>query len=833
MSSELLYTSAPQGLATKSRGFCTVLSSSGMPINLSQKLESLSGYSHLHFPNSADGAKTPVAYSHVKTHVGGQPKSILSRVAAYGLDYTNRLNKVAHHVVPTPAEMKSAGPAWMLNQPDLMRTDWDGVCRTTPHGPQLPDGTLEPLICENWISATGNAGWGGVLAEVWLAKTTKPIWITYTEEQQHLIIPLLIEATALLPEKDRWRATFSTYATNIHNAFECRVRCLIAGTQAARIAAAKGNVINLSKGNQPPKPSPWTEYAASGQYVAGLPFPKAQARNHFSPVDRQKQIAEVIRKQRQKTLLGGAVICLTVLLLACYAGWRSIASRSIASSEQQSSNNTNPAAHAASEPKHQQTHPQHTHREDSKETDENSKVESARPENVEGNDTQQDTHAPVTTNQQPSTGNIGEQSSDPMDTELNASPAKTSSSPTEDSTQPATPERLLALEQNLGTAKDLESYAEALQQYAIAVTDAETKVALEKTLSERTLWQTAMAGNELIDAAKMEDLPIEQVLKRMKEIHATLEKQSTGNPQALAIEKFLELHDSTQKPIKEASFVDFGEMLYARLITIESLADENQGRMFMIAGPNASTESIKTKRNTVNLEVVKDATGTTEERAIKTPLRIREEPRETIEWILKHSPPQDGEFAKQWDKNILELAAQIMQRPRLDKLLKEELVYQVLLRGADHSENLRTGLDPALKLMQTREEQRLTWPNASRFSSAIDQDVREQLEPALRDLYTQQKNSSTQKTFASLAKYNWIGFVWRDEQSKLTIRINCTPTKTGDLYTLRPVSAMGNKLSFNRIGQMSNNMAIVEQPITKAQFGRPVFSWPHREVGNK
>ena len=39
MSTELLYTSAPQGLRHGSRGFCTVITTSGMPINVIGKLE--------------------------------------------------------------------------------------------------------------------------------------------------------------------------------------------------------------------------------------------------------------------------------------------------------------------------------------------------------------------------------------------------------------------------------------------------------------------------------------------------------------------------------------------------------------------------------------------------------------------------------------------------------------------------------------------------------------------------------------------------------------------------------------------------------------------------
>ncbi len=99
MSVELLYTSAPQGLRQGSRGFCTVLSTVGTPINLATRLESLSAYRHLFATDSPEADSNPIAYSHFKFTLAGQPTSVISRVAAYGADYSGRTNKLAHHVV--------------------------------------------------------------------------------------------------------------------------------------------------------------------------------------------------------------------------------------------------------------------------------------------------------------------------------------------------------------------------------------------------------------------------------------------------------------------------------------------------------------------------------------------------------------------------------------------------------------------------------------------------------------------------------------------------------------------------------------------------------------
>ena len=71
MIQELIYTSAKSGLKPGSRGYCTVASSAGMSKPMSEKLESLSGYRHLFPPGTIQADNNPIAYSYVRTQIGG------------------------------------------------------------------------------------------------------------------------------------------------------------------------------------------------------------------------------------------------------------------------------------------------------------------------------------------------------------------------------------------------------------------------------------------------------------------------------------------------------------------------------------------------------------------------------------------------------------------------------------------------------------------------------------------------------------------------------------------------------------------------------------------
>ena len=245
MSVELLYTSAPQGLKQGSRGFCTVISTAGLPVNLATRLESLSAYRHVFPPQDPSASQNPICYSPLRGNVGGRQVSILSRIAAYGVDYSSRTNKIAHHIVLDTNERVPCGPAYMMQGPGFFEESWNGECETRAAGPSIPQADVSPAVCSMWEQIKGDAGWGGIVAEAFSKPTGKPIWIVFRLEQSEQLLELIGEAIALLSPAQRWNATFSTYFTNLPPDIDCKVRCVLEGTDEARLAPARGAVIEL------------------------------------------------------------------------------------------------------------------------------------------------------------------------------------------------------------------------------------------------------------------------------------------------------------------------------------------------------------------------------------------------------------------------------------------------------------------------------------------------------------------------------------------------------------------------------------------------------------
>jgi hypothetical protein len=103
-----------------------------------------------------------------------------------------------------------------------------------------------------------------VVAEAFSKAGGKPLWIICDIQQTPELLPLLNEAIALLPTRERWRATFSTYATNIPPDADCRVRCVLSGTEAAARAPALGMVLDLTRALGPAPSHPLCVAARTG-----------------------------------------------------------------------------------------------------------------------------------------------------------------------------------------------------------------------------------------------------------------------------------------------------------------------------------------------------------------------------------------------------------------------------------------------------------------------------------------------------------------------------------------------------------------------------------------
>ncbi len=295
MPQQLIYTSAPRGLAAGRAGFCTVAMSVGLREALALKLEQISYFDH-----GAMGAGEQVIRAFRLIDLRGTRYFVLSRVQDCGLDFTQRTNFIAHHLIFTPEEVSDvARPPEIFRQWNGWLTRWDGepsVLSDNDWGNLYAIPSRQPPA-RAWARLAGDAMNAFALLE------TSGLLLNVEGVADDAVLDLFAESLALLEAREArdfraaaWQFTFTTALQNQDAPAEFRWRCVrgdgggLTNLGSARVQpllqlrparVSVGEASFARSGYQPPKilAEPKDAYASEGESVtlrvdvSGLPTP--------------------------------------------------------------------------------------------------------------------------------------------------------------------------------------------------------------------------------------------------------------------------------------------------------------------------------------------------------------------------------------------------------------------------------------------------------------------------------------------------------------------------------------------------------------------------------
>jgi hypothetical protein len=194
-------------------GFCTVARSDGMRDALVLRIEQLSYYEH----RALSGGQEQAICACRVIEIRGSRYHVLSRIQDAGLDFTNRTNFLAHHLVFAPEELKSLPVA-----PVIFR-DWDGwkaswreeprVLRDESWGNLYDLAALPNIPANSWAEVTGDAVNG-----IELVDTSTALFLNWDGLTEAKVLGLFAESLELLEVRDAigdyrsnaWQFSFTT-----------------------------------------------------------------------------------------------------------------------------------------------------------------------------------------------------------------------------------------------------------------------------------------------------------------------------------------------------------------------------------------------------------------------------------------------------------------------------------------------------------------------------------------------------------------------------------------------------------------------------------------------
>jgi hypothetical protein len=198
---QLVFTSAPQGLTPGRSGYCTVARHRAIPERLAQLLESVGT------PHELSEGET---FTFRTLEAGDRHWFVLSRFVARGLDYTQRDNRLAHHLIFTAEE------AALLAPPSALAARWQDWLAEWTGAPAWLEGETRPLALEpatplspavTWRETTGTGA-----KAAWLIDATGAVSVGLRNPPANATLLRLFAESSALIGKAAWHATFTTDA---------------------------------------------------------------------------------------------------------------------------------------------------------------------------------------------------------------------------------------------------------------------------------------------------------------------------------------------------------------------------------------------------------------------------------------------------------------------------------------------------------------------------------------------------------------------------------------------------------------------------------------------
>ena len=238
---QLIFTSAPRGLVAGRSGFCTVARHASISERLAQQLEAL-GTPH--------DQTTGETFTFRVLESGGQAWYVLSRFVARGLDYSQRDNRLAHHLAFTADE------AAVLPPPAALALRWNGWKNEWSEEPTWLKEDARPLPLAAHPVLTPAAGWrefaGTGAKAAWLVNASGAATVALLNPPASATLLRLLAESAALLARASWSATFTTNAaTTGSDGFTWAVglipgRTTIDFAQAAQAPAPTGDLARLA-----------------------------------------------------------------------------------------------------------------------------------------------------------------------------------------------------------------------------------------------------------------------------------------------------------------------------------------------------------------------------------------------------------------------------------------------------------------------------------------------------------------------------------------------------------------------------------------------------------
>lgn len=367
-----------------------------------------------------------------------------------------------------------------------------------------------------------------------------------------------------------------------------------------------------------------------------------------------------------------------------------------------------------------------------------------------------------------------------------------------------------------------------LKAYSGAVPDSPIATEFAKTAEERKHWDLPEEWNALASAvATALDSPLtQQVVSTLLTKDKLLKSRLATNPAEASTGKWndrLSLYDSRLKAL-QGLLGDLSDTVVADLYTVVESGGTGKRHFIYNHYYDSNKKTAFAGDTSRSLELVVNGSGAIKRSALlSSPFKVIEEPFATIRWLTVKHQTMASEFAKDWDRELLKLIAELRSRPELDFLVKEMLVSHLLAGAAEESSELGSQLVKELSLLSERARIRDTWYESAALSDKLAGEVEDVVIKRIAELYRSIPSVAQESAKLRKRKYTWVGCIVRDSDGSAVPHLQRAIQDGGQLTVTKPSDENPTQTDIVVVGKIIGGAPTFNSSSRDQVAGRPLF----------
>ena len=230
-----------------------------------------------------------------------------------------------------------------------------------------------------------------------------------------------------------------------------------------------------------------------------------------------------------------------------------------------------------------------------------------------------------------------------------------------------------------------------------------------------------------------------------------------------------------------------------------------------------------TRSSSLSIPVVSDGLGAVTQEKLGGLLTIYDEPRTIIRTSVDLIDKSRDVIIAEWEEEMIKLLSNIVKNEKLDKLLKEILISQIVDSACKGSEVFKSASIQLRQQLDTTSEKREIWFVENTFDFKVDEGLMNGLKATVSQVKKVKADQKAKLQSISEMRFLWAGPLLRSPNGEVVLMPTKEKNPDGNLFMIVPSALEPSNGRLEKIGKIVDAVVTIDASQDSLVAGRPVF----------